>query len=220
MLPPPSRREIDHRTLKLVVGVIALSLATLTRMFARTPLTSISASYYEGGWSQAIFIGFLFAIAAFLLAYNGYSRPEMICSKVAAVAALGVALFPCRCDSHTELAPYVHGAAATVMFLILTYFCYGFFHRAMDKGHSEAKWRAAIYALCGIAILLSILVLAFDHFSGDALSARAPRLTFFGEATALIAFGVSWLTASRVLPVITSHDERFSPLGDHNPRLD
>jgi len=220
MLPPPSRREIDHRTLKLIVGVIALSLATLTRLFARTPIASISASYYEGGWSQAIFIGFLFAIAAFLLAYNGMSRGEMISSKVAAVAALGVALFPCRCDGHAELAPYVHGASATVMFLILTYFCYGFFVRALSKGYPQATFRAVIYAGCGVAILLAILVLAVDHFSGDALSTRLPRLTFFGEATALVAFGISWLTASRVLPVVTRHDERFSPLSERYPARD
>ena len=220
MLPPPSRREIDHRTLKLIVGVIALSLAFLTWLFARAPITSISASYYAGGWSQAIFIGFLFAIAAFLLAYNGESRSEMISSKVASGAALGVALFPCRCDGHIELAPYVHGASATVMFLILTYFCYCFILRARSKGYPEAKLRAKIYALCGIAILSSILVLALDHFSGDALSARIPRLTFYGEATALIAFGISWLTASRVLPLVTSHEDRFSPFSDRYPARD
>ncbi len=220
MLPAPSDREIDHRTLKLIVGVVALSLAGLTSVFARTAITSISASYYEGGWSQSIFIGFLFSIAAFLLAYNGLSRDEMILSKVASVAGLGVALFPCRCDSHTEMIPYVHGASASVMFLILTYFCYGFFRGARSKGYPQAQARATIYALCGIAILLSILALAFDHFSGGTLSATMPRLTFYGEATGLIAFGISWLTASRVLPVVTRRDERFSPLSERNPARD
>ena len=217
MLPAPNAPEIDHRTLKLIVGVVALSLAGLTRLFASTAITSISASYYEGGWSQSIFIGFLFAIASFLLAYNGLSRDEMILSKVASAAALGVALFPCDCDGHTEVIPYVHGASASVMFLILTYFCYKFFRRARSKGHPQAQARATIYALCGIAILLSIVVLAFDYFSGRILSARIPRLTFYGEATSLSAFGISWLIASRVLPVVTREDERFSPLRASNP---
>jgi hypothetical protein len=191
MLPAPTAREIDHRTLKLIVGVVALSLAGLTSLFARTAITSISASYYEGGWSQSIFIGFLFAIAAFLLAYNGFSRDEMILSKVASAAGLGVALFPCRCDGHTELAPYVHGVSASVMFLILAYLCYGFFRRARSKGHPQAQARATIYAVCGIAILLSILALAFDHFSGGTLSTTVPRITFYGEAIALVAFGTA-----------------------------
>ncbi len=217
MLPAPHRREIDHRTMKLIVGIIALSLATLTDLFAKTHLTSISASYYAGGWSQSIFVGFLFAIAAFLLAYNGLSRAEMILGKVASGAGLGVALFPCRCDGHTEVVPFVHGASASVMFLVLAYFCYGFLRRAKSKPHPQAQARVMIYAVCGIAILLSILILTVDNFSGHALSARRSDLTFWGEAIALVAFGISWLTASRVLPVVTREDERFSPLREHNP---
>ncbi|MDH5332048.1 MAG: hypothetical protein OEW27_19055 [Aquincola sp.] len=217
MMSAPTRREIDHRTIKLIVGVVAISLAGLTSWFASTAITSISASYYEGGWSQSIFIGFLFAIAAFLLAYNGVSRTDMVLSKVAAVAGLGVALFPCKCETHDELVPHVHGMSAAVMFLILAYFCYGFFRRAGAKGHPQANARATLYALCGMAILLSIVVLALDHFTGGAFRARVPRLTFYGEATGLVAFGISWLTASRVLPVLTRQDERFSPFSETNP---
>ena len=112
MFPTPTRPEIDHRTIKLVVGVIAISLPCLTSYFATDRIASISESYYEGGWSQTIFIGFLFAIAAFLLAYNGMSRPEMISSKIASAAGLGVALYPCKCVTHVERIPYVHGASA------------------------------------------------------------------------------------------------------------
>ena len=211
-----TRQEIDHRTIKLIVGLVALSLASLTSFFANSVLTSISASYYEGGWSQSIFIGFLFAIAAFLLAYNGYSPTEMVLSKVASIAALGIVLFPCRCDGSGQT-PYIHWISAATMFLILTYFCYAFLKRARAKGHSEAKARATIYAACGLAILLSIFVMAFNGISGGALKARIPRLTFYGEATGLVAFGISWLTASRVLPILTNERERFSPFRDRNP---
>lgn len=211
MLPKPEKPEIDHRTLKLLVGLIALTLANLTALFASKSLTSISASYYEAGWSQSIFIGFLFAIAAFLLAYNGLSRSEMLLSKVAAAAALGVALFPCDCDGHAELVPHVHFGSAAVMFLVLAYFCYVFYRRARAKGHVEANRRAAVYALCGVAILASIAALVIDTLAGGVLSARVPRLVFYCERTGLVAFGVSWLTASRILPVLTSRNERFSP---------
>jgi hypothetical protein len=216
MLTPPRRQEIDHRTIKLIVGIVALSLAGLTSAFAATAIASVSASYYEGGWSQSIFIGFLFAIAAFLLAYNGFSKTEMILSKVASVAALGVALFPCECGTHAALVPYVHGASAAVMFLILAYFCYAFYQRARKKGYPQAKFRAAVYAGCGVAIVLSIVTLAFDHFSHGALTQSIPRV-FYGESGGLIAFGISWLTASRTLPLVTREDERFSPLRADNP---
>jgi uncharacterized membrane protein YjfL (UPF0719 family) len=217
MLAAPQRQEIDHRTIKLIIGVVALSLASLTSLFARTAITSISASYYEGGWSQSIFIGFLFAIAALLLAYNGLSRSEMILSKVAAIAGLGVALFPCSCGAHPVRVPYVHWACAAAMFLILAFFCYTFFERARAKKHVQAVARATIYVACGIAIVLSIVTIAIDNLTNGSLSAFVPRLTFYSEAAGLVAFGISWLTASRVLPLLTREDERFSPLREKNP---
>jgi hypothetical protein len=212
MLPDPAKPEIDHRTLKLLVGSIALTLGNLTSFFADSKITSISAAYYEGGWSQSIFIGFLFAIAAFLFAYNGLSRPEMLMSKVAATAALGVALFPCGCDGHAEIIPRVHFGSAGVMFLILTYFCRVFYNRALAKGHTEAKRRAFIYAICGFAIVTAILVMVLDTVADGVLSSRVPRLVFYCERAGLVAFGVSWFTASRILPGLTRPDERFSPL--------
>lgn len=207
--------EVDHRTIKLIVGLVALTLAGLTSAFA-PGITSISASYHEGGWAQTIFIGFLFAIAAFLSAYNGMSTLEMRLAKVAAVAALGIVLFPCECGREVAV-PYIHGLSAAVMFLILTYFCVLFFRRAQAKGYPQAKVRGAIYLACGGAILLAMAVLAYDHLSGKSISQHIPRLVFYGEAAGLIAFGISWLTASRTVPGLTRPDERFSPLRDQNP---
>lgn len=213
MLPNPTKPEIDHRTLKLLVGVIALSLASLTNFFASSKITSISESYYEGGWAQSIFVGFLFAIAAFLIAYNGLSRTEMVLSKVAAVGALGVSLFPCGCGGHAETVPHLHSASAAVMFLTLTYFCYVFYKRAREKGYTEANRRAFLYAASGLVIIASISTLVVDTLSRGALASAIPRLIFYCERASLVAFGISWLTASRILPVLTRSDERFSPLG-------
>lgn len=217
IVPTHGRPEIDHRTLRLLVGLIALSLANLTAWFAQVPLESISASYHEGGWAQAVFIGFLYAIAAFLLAYNGLSRTEMVLSKIAAVAALGVAMFPCRCEVHDEIVPHVHGVSAAVMFAILAWFCWTFHARALEKGHREARMRATVYAVCGVVIIAAIAVLGLDGLLGGRIGESVPRLTFYGERAGLMAFGISWLMASRTLPMITRSDERFSPLRDVNP---
>ena len=213
MFASPDRYEIDHRTMKLLVGLIAIFLASVTAFFSRSAIESISASYYEGGWARDTFVGSLFAISAFLLAYNGKSKLEMVLSKVAAFAAMGVAMFPCNCGGHPEIIPYVHGISAAVMFIILAVFCYLFRQRALAKGHSQAKRRATIYTFCAAVIVTSIVTLAIDHFSDDAISAVVPRLTFYGEQAGLVAFGLAWLTASRVLPVIASPKERFKPFG-------
>lgn len=209
MYSNPNRVEIDHHTIKLIIGVIAISLATLTSFFSETPIQSISASYHEDGWSRNIFVGFLFAISAFLLAYNGRSTREMVLSKIAALAAMGVAMFPCQCGSHLEIIPYVHGISSAVMFLILAVFCYIFFQRAYAKEHAQARFRAYIYALCGSIIIIAILIITTDNLLGGIISSEISRLTFFGEAAGLIAFGIAWLSASRILPLITSKKERL-----------
>ncbi|WP_293268468.1 DUF998 domain-containing protein [Neptunomonas sp.] len=207
-LPP----TIDHHTSRLIVGLIAISLAPLTNILSlEVQLDSISASYHEGGWARDIFVGFLFAISAFLLSYNGESKTEAILSKVAAVSALGVALFPCTCGGdHDLLLPSVHYISAAIMFLILAYFCLCFYTKALSKGHSEAKIRAFIYGVCGALIILSIAVLAIDSMSDGSISKLTPRLTFVLENIGLTAFGIAWLTASRMFPFITSEEERLT----------
>jgi hypothetical protein len=211
MFSEPTQPEINHNTIKLLIGLIALSLANITSFFSSEPLKSISASYYEAGWARDFFVGFLFAISAFMLAYNGESRKEMLSSKFAAIAALGVALFPCGCGSHKESVPYVHYLSATVMFSILAYFCWIFYKRATDKGHIEALRRSNIYFICGVFILGSMLIMAIDYLTQGSLSSGIHRLTFYCERAGLVAFGISWLTASKVFPFISSENERLRP---------
>ena len=119
MSTAPDRLEINHHTIKLIVGVIAISLAFLTALFSEHPLDSISAAYHETGKSRDILVGFLFAIAAFLLSYKGRSTKELLLGRIAAVSAMGVALFPCGCGNHTEIVPRLHVASAVTMFVIL-----------------------------------------------------------------------------------------------------
>lgn len=205
-------KEIDDHVLKLIVGLVALSLGNLTAWLSHTLIGSISAAYYEDGWARDFFVGFLFAISAFLFAYNGEGIGEMILSKIAALAGLAVALFPCRCGQPNDITTYVHYTSAAIMFAVLAGFCTIFYKRARAKGHREAMWRSYIYATCAIVIVLVIAVLGIDNFSGQHLGNKFPRLTFYGEWIGLVAFGTSWLVASRVIPFITAPHERISVL--------
>jgi hypothetical protein len=205
-------KEIDDHVLKLIVGLVALSLANLTSWLSHDLIGSISASYYEEGWARDFFIGFLFAISSFLFAYNGDGVGEMILSKIAGLAALGIVLFPCHCGQTSNMTTYVHFAFATVMFVVLACFCCIFYKRAQAKGHPQAKLRSYIYAVCAITIILVIAVLGIDGFTGKHLGSKLPRLTFYGEKAGLIAFGISWLVASRAIPFITAPHERVSVL--------
>ncbi|MGD8912341.1 MAG: hypothetical protein PVJ68_06310 [Candidatus Thiodiazotropha sp.] len=212
-----ARPEINEHTMKLIVGFIACLLAGLTNYFASEPLKSISASYYEIGWSRDVFVGCLFAISAFLLSYNGKPPlPEQdinnrldllllsqwfqkLLSKFAASFAIGIAIFPCKCGNHEEIIPNAHGVSALLMFLSLSIFCYIFYKRAKSKSHPDAKKRALIYAFCGTVIIFCILAIGIHNaVSGDEVISNS-RITFWGELIALLAFGISWLTASQKL---------------------
>ncbi|KAB0507753.1 hypothetical protein [Pseudomonas moorei] len=218
-------QQIDQRTLKLLVGLIAIFLANVCSFFAVSAIDSISASYVEGGWARDFFVGSLFAISAFLVAYNGVSTLEKYISKIAAMAAMGVALFPCDCvngiveegaklsgltcgqlDAMGRASP-VHYVAAATLFIVLTIFCRIFYKRAKDKKHKEAILRMRIYATCGAVMIASIAFMA----TGSLLHTKfgIPRFTFQGERAGLIAFGISWLTASKVLPGLSSNEERL-----------
>jgi hypothetical protein len=95
------------------------------------------------------------------------------------------------------------------MFGILAAFCYAFFRRARSKGWTQARTRAIVYALCGGAIVLAMVLMGVDILTQGALRGRIDRFTFYAEAAGLIAFGIAWLVASRILPLITRPDERL-----------
>jgi hypothetical protein len=188
-----------------------LSLAYLTSVLAVPPvIRSISESYYHGDNARNVLVGFLFAIAAFLFAYNGSRNLERYLSKVAAIAAICIAMFPCGCEVNHRIyntAAMIHLIAAAIMFSILAIFCRIFYQHAMAKGHVEARRRAGIYAMSGLSIVAAMVVAVLGK-NMAVLGQMFPNLIWWCEAVALVAFGVSWLTASHVLPVISSTWER------------
>ncbi len=201
----PRRPEIDQYTIKFLIGAIAFSLPWIELALTGGSITSISASFWfdAGPWPRDVFVGFLFAISAFMLAYNGLSEPEMWLAKIASLAALGVAMFPCQCGDLTrEIIPRVHLISAASMFAVLACFCYIFYRRARAKGHPEANWRAAIYSVTGVGMLIAMALFLYYAVS------KREALVLWGETLGLVSFGIAWLTASRVIPGITPRWER------------
>ncbi|MCL9781899.1 DUF998 domain-containing protein [Vibrio sp. S4M6] len=206
------RNEIDQHTLKLIVGIIAVSLPAIVSYFSgNPPIASISEAYQRGGISRDIFVGCLFAISAFLLSYNGYSHVESVLSKLAGISALGIAIFPCDCNVGGETLPYVHYVSATIMFVILAYFCISFYKRASSKHTYQAKVRAFIYAACSLGIIASLIALAINGLiDKPSHPEKFSRFVFCWETIGLMSFGIAWLVASRKLPIITAPNERLS----------
>lgn len=158
---PTDKATIDVRTLRLTIALIAICLPFIADQLTPLKLTSISASYFAGDWPRNYFVGSLFIISFFLFAYKGEVNKEAVVSKVAAFAALGIALFPCdctdvintqvttmlqcigvdparhpeagRCLLHSQEVDGAHYFAAAVMYGAMAYFCYIFWKRAQGK---------------------------------------------------------------------------------------
>jgi hypothetical protein len=210
---PPRRPEIDQHAIKFIIGAIALSLPAVETILTSFQIDSISGSFWWPSpidpsstflvlWPRSILVGSLLAIAAFMLTYNGTTEFEMWLTKIAALAACGVAMFPCDTDlPPVKLFQHVHLPAAITMYAVLTAFCLIFLLRARHKIFPEAKVRVVIYGVCTIGMVASIAFISFaskDH----------PKRVLGGETGGLVAFGISWLTASHILPFINNKAER------------
>ena len=88
-------------------------------------------------------------------------------------------------------------------------FLWGFFWRAYGKAYLFARIRAAIYAVCGVIIIAAIILLLIDHIFKGTISSKIDCFIFYGEATALVAFGIAWLTASHMFWIFTNSNDKI-----------
>ena len=199
-------KVFDYRALRLLMGAIALSMPFVVRALAGESLPSISASYYTA--ARDSFVGMLFVVGAFLWAYNGHTPSEGNASRVAALAALCVAVFPTTCsDCQATPVSWIHYIAAVILFSILAYFCLGPF-RERTKGQPGKKGRRAkIYFVCGWTIILCMLAAVLAKAVLPADLADKLEVTFWAEAIALVAFGVAWITAGKFIPLLVDDSE-------------
>lgn len=199
-------RQIDYKTMRIVVGLIALLLAPTVCWLADVdkPLTSISISYWTN--SHDLFVGALIAVGFFLSAYNGtgYRRDwEFYLSKVSFVCATCVALFPTEgFDPCTNIPPswtvrvadavglkpqFIHYGSAILLFSCLIALMWFFAGRAEKKGK---RGRARTYRAISLLMVGGIVVLF-------ALGKRydLEKVTLYIETWALTLFGIGWLLA-------------------------
>lgn len=238
----------DYRTLRLLVGIVAFALPIVVWAAARIAgdrIDSISASYWVDD-ARDLFVGALFIIATLMAAYNGHdpggdhnsttTHPlmkwisEKWASKVAALMAVGVALFPTtRPKGVPNTDTVIHYISAILLFAIITYFCLVSFRKSAlrkaadaDKAAEsltgekkkeeeeiayKARRRARIYLVCGWTIILSLALAGTSFFEAAEKYVGWWNL-FLGELFALWAFGVSWFTASKVAPPLVQKDEQ------------
>ncbi len=236
-----TNKEINYKALRLIVGIIAVGIAIFTSILFAIHTgksvipTSISVTYHLG--ARDFFVGSLFAVGAFLIAYNGFDKIEKVLAKFAGVFAILVAIFPttvnlnwisaegilfdtgvCQILSVSEddetttcnttsmkLAPYIHGGSAVLLIFILYYFCRGFAKRVGKKLKKRPlmkrlRIRYFIYRACSASMVLSVVGLIISKIW---LNSPSNKAVFWVEFVCLWAFGISWLVASKRIPLLS-----------------
>ena len=196
----------DYKALRLMVGVIAFTLPFLVTLVAQTQLASISASYYTE--ARDYFVGLLFVVGALMLAYNGHSTRESLASKGAALCAVIAALLPTASECGvSNPGSIIHTVAATALFLILAYFCFGPFRENTKGEAGKPGVRAKLYFMCGCVMVACMLVGLLGKLILSCETIGALSLIYWVEATALAAFGFAWIVAGKIIPLIVDEQD-------------
>jgi len=216
---------LSYLELRTVVGIIGIGLPfalSIGGFFTgeRFPQASLSIYYHTA--CRNVFVASLSVIGAFLGACKGYDLRDEIAGYIAGLSAIGVAFFPTDCLN----APYtrvgiLHYGFASVLFATLSYFCIVLFRETADPATRTRQklQRNAVYLVCGIIMLTSILLLALLAFV-PFISKLVPVFSrvFWLESAAILAFGVAWLTKGEAIlgdkPEEDMRQEMDAP-GDH-----
>ncbi|MEP6508666.1 MAG: hypothetical protein ABJC63_10615 [Gemmatimonadales bacterium] len=215
---PPDQRpdDISGRRHRQVIGYLGLALPVLLVQLVRLRPNavsdhwtgnSISAYYWTGAVS--LFVGVLAALSLFLLTYRGYANDSHKYDRAAAIiagtAAGLVGIFPTIPPPGIAALPwwgawigYTHIVAATILFSMFAVFSLWLFRKSApgEQPSAEKKRRNAIYLLCGIGILVSMVWAFIAH--------QQQRSIFWPESIALGFFSWSWLVKGQAVSSITS----------------
>lgn len=206
MITSNSNTIFDYRALRLLMGIIAFALPFIVTFISSTTLTSISASYYTE--ARDIFVGLLFVVSAFLLAYNGHTSIQAWASKAASFAAALAALYPTSClTCAPDIKSKIHYVAAAIFFGILAYFCLGPFRKNTKGQEGKKGRRAKIYFICGWIIIICMLTMGLTKLTISNEIRNSLYITYWGESIALWAFGVAWIVAGKVFRPLVDDEE-------------
>lgn len=191
--------------LRRAVGVIGLGLPVvlvLGKLLLEGGGLQESISGYYHTVMSGVFVGSMCAVGTFLLSYRGHDRLDDLCGNVAAVAAIGVGLFPVAVgpdpSATARLVETVHVVCAAVFFVTLSVFCLFLFTRSTGAPTRRKASRNRVYRVCGGVMLVCLALIALEGlWLADVLAPLKPVLWL--ESGAVFAFGVAWMVKGETL---------------------
>ena len=216
--PPKNPAVLSYYTMRRAVGIIALTLpfalasgVMLSSLIGPThslpqPLVERSISDYYYTPMRDYYVGALFAIGAFLACSRGYDHHDEVTGYLAGLFAFIVALVPDVNPYHHihnrfhESLGLIHLVAASLMFLVLAYFCLVLFRKS-HPGRPitrHKRHRNRVYLVCGVVIVSCMSCMMPLAYKPLHTLLWPTGILFWCESLALAAFGVAWLVKGEV----------------------
>jgi hypothetical protein len=130
--------------------------------------------------------------------YTGYDRWDDWAGNAAGFFALGVAWFPTTQMGPSNWIGKIHFTSAALLFITLTIFSLWLFTKKGSNPTSQKLKRNTIYRICGLIMIACLIAIAiYMNFIQNDNSESS--FVFWAETTALVAFGISWLTKGEAI---------------------
>ena len=197
----PAKETMNwQRKILALYGVLLPILAPLVGFIAYdkngpTFWYSISATFYAS--SNIFMIGTLAVFAFFLWTYKGYDLGDSFTCKFSAAAAIGILVFPCKCDAAgvttgvlnlpTSISNVFHCIIAGLLFASFAYMIgFRFTKAGVDSKTKGKEKRNKVYIICAIVIAAFMINQVITSFLDIGW------MTIVNEAFMLWAFSFAW----------------------------
>ncbi|HEX4956748.1 MAG TPA: hypothetical protein VFV46_01115 [Lacibacter sp.] len=194
---------ISYTTLRIMMGLAGIFLPLLVVLAKwiseKSGVLEFSISdYYDNSSGGDMLVGVLFALSFFLFSYKGPEPVDNRIADVGSLMAIGVALFPTT--SKVLWIHYAHFIFAIGLFTVFIIFSTYLFRKTKKyiPPTAEKLKRNKLYLVCGIIMIVCIAGLAVAMWLFED-ACKKYNLVFWGEAIALVSFGISWLTKAEWL---------------------
>ncbi len=146
--------------------------------------------------SRDFFVGSLFAVAALLYLYKGFSKLENYILNLAAILLVGVALFPTEMEGSAGDKFSIHGFCAVAAFACLAVVVWFFAEKTLTLLPPEAKSLASRFRKAYRFVSFIMLASPVTAFVLDSVVGAGTSFIFFIEAAGIWAFAAYWLIKS------------------------